>query len=93
LLLIIDGVTPQRKRQVAVDLLTATCCKEDGLSGPLQDMARAAYPLCFESQVAFILSSMVALIILTWADSLSISIFNLECGNEVLGKMRIMRQL
>ena len=94
LVLLVVGVSEARKNEVVVNLVNSErCCRDDGFSEVLYRMAEAAFSYgvaqFFERRKKFLRSPMVMLILRTWADSLPLCVFDLECVNSTIDKMSV----
>ena len=89
LLLIAPSPTEELKVQVAGDLLDALpCCLDDMCSQQLATMARAT-ATSREGQIEYLLSENVSRIIHVFSETESLTVFDLECVNNIVGKVRV----
>ena len=81
------SVTPSL--EVAAKLLDAcTCCLDTMLSGVLRTMAMKAAD-DREGRTTFLMSQFVQRIILVWSETEEMTVFDLECVNGVIGRVRV----
>ena len=86
--LVSKASTDAERLQLVVELLDANDDELDAMiSGALRSMAEASSETR-EDRIGFLLSAFVRRIIQVWSESISLTVFDLECVNAVIGKLR-----